>query len=189
MLSWPSEKYLDWMTRQNKDFSKLSALGPEKIKPGQESSIDCISGSHLLLEELPLGLTEIQDLSNMTYLRILGVGGSWNTTALGSLGHSWVDHIEDDLAQTLWAMSSIRTERKPSGAFPKGEIWHENSITVPRDFTKSWDLRGRVARAGWSPGQTSGNQVRDIFQNWAIFRKRLKSLWSLRRLFERYEYT
>ena len=43
MLCWPSEKYLDWMTRQNKEFSKLSALGPEKIKPGQESSIDCIS--------------------------------------------------------------------------------------------------------------------------------------------------
>lgn len=159
-----------------------------KESSGQESPIDCISGSHLLLEELPLGLTEIQDLSNMTYLRILSVGASW-PPALGSLGHSWVDHIEGDLAQTFWAMSSIRTERKPSGTFPKGEIWHENSITVPRDFTESWDLRGGVSRAGWSPGQTSRNQVRDIFQNWAIFRKRLKSLRSLRRLFERYEYT
>ena len=84
-----------------------------KESSGQESPIDCISGSHLLLEELPLGLTEIQDLSNMTYLRILSVGASW-PPALGSLGHSWVDHIEGDLAQTFWAMSSIRTERKPS---------------------------------------------------------------------------
>lgn len=117
------------MTRQKEEFSKLFK------RQGQESSIDCISGSHLFLEELPLGLTKIQDLSNMTYLRILGVGTFWNTTALGSLGHSWVDNIEGDLTQTFWAMSSTRTERKPCGTFPKGEMWHQNSITAPEDFT------------------------------------------------------
>ena len=141
--------------------------------------------SHLLLEEHPLGLTKIQDLSNMTYLRILDVGTSWNTTALGSLGHSWVDHIEGELTQTFWATSSTRTERRPCGTFPTGEMWHENSITAPAELGPQ-----RQGLQSWLESeQASRNQVRDIFQNWAIFGNRLKSLRSLRRLFERYEYT
>lgn len=73
----------------------------------------------------------------MTYSKgILGVGASDSAlkppTFLGGPHWRWP-------LKLLGLCLSIRTERKLSGTFPKGEIWHENSITVPRDFTESWD--------------------------------------------------
>lgn len=56
------------MTRQNEEFSNICALGPEKIKPGQESSV---APSHSWKSFL-----HVQGLSKSDLMRVQGVSKS-----------------------------------------------------------------------------------------------------------------
>lgn len=156
-----------------------------KESSGQESSVDCISGSHLLLEELPVGLTEIQDLSNMTYLRILGVGASW-PPALGSLGHSWVDHIEGDLAQTFGAMSFYKNRKKTFWHFSKG--WNmawEQYYSAKRLYQElgpqRWGLQSWLeSRADFTePGKRHFSELSNFWKETQKLKEPKETIWEI----------